>query len=481
MLGLLKGNTIATLLALLVCSNLFFAPCRAQPPSDQNDANWHFAFDLFEMLLEDRGLQIRSDLQSALAAPKQSVLVVTGSQPAISTNDWRRLGEFVLNGGALLLASDNSISLPGIGQFSKGPVTSNNPDDQYRGFSDCLKIVPNVNSEDFSGVSRIVTNRSGWFVPDSSGLLDWNVLAPLPIDCRPSASRNCAVLSVGRWAHDNGIAVLSADAGLFSNGMMWHGDNAIAAIRVSEMLCDSGTRSQLVFFADGQVLDSYHNRVKLNQNEDVPMPPVPEPELKRALRLANAIAKEVAESNVLNEALKQRPRGIQPLRYFRAFLYLVAILVLCGIIWALISSKALQAVFLAPRTMRSAYEMREHASSVADDFRNSVGYLARDFCWELTGSRNTADWQKYLAALMSSAQTPPKLPSKVATTGLPVSNGSFPNGAILTKIEQHELMRIIDIACRGCHTRISSQEFQLMGNSISKLRGKLRTFPLVAV
>ncbi len=473
MLGYQKCKPILSFCALIVCSPLLSSPGKAQVnsgaqqrPSEHTEANWHFGFDLLQMLLEDRGLQVGSSIKKALLSPKQSVIVITGSQPAISNNDWKQLSKFVMEGGALLLASDNSSELPSIGQFLQGPVTSLNPVDQYQGFTDCLRIVPEPpDMISFAGVSEIVTNRSGWFIPDSGGWFQWNVLAALPADCRPPSSQNKAVLAVGRWEIDNGVAIMSADAGMFSNGMMWHGGNAIAAIRVSEMLCSGGKKSQLVFLADGQAMGSYRNRVDLTQNNDEPQanPPLPEPELTKAARLANAIAKEVAESNVLNEALRQRPRGVQPLRYFRAFLYIAAILVLVAIIWALLASGTLNAVFLAPRRMRSAYEMREYASSLADDFRNPAGFLARDFCWELTGSRHTADWQKYLASLMYSGQSG-QGPS-----------GSLPNGAILTKIEQQELMRIMDIACRGYHSKMTSQEFQLLGNSISKLRSKHRT------
>ena len=476
MLGYQKCKTITALYTLIVCSVLFASPLNAQErssgvqerPSDRTEESWHFGFDLLQMLLEDRGLQVSGDIEEALGSPKQSVIVITGLQPAISNNDWGRLIGFVLDGGALLLASDNSFALPGIGRFLKGPVTSINPSDQYQGFPDCLRILPKPGIESFSGVSEIVTNRSGWFVPESVGWLEWNTLVSLSIDSRPVSSRNSAVLAVGRWAKDDGVAVMSADAGLFSNGMMWHGDNAIAAIRVSELLCSGVKKTQLVFLADGQVMDSYRNRIDMTPNSDEPpeAPPVPEPELKKALRLANAIAKEVAESNVLNEALKQQPRGVRPSRYFRAFLYFVAVLILLAIIWVLLASGTLQAVFLSPRKMRSAYEMREHTSSLANDFRNSAGFLARDFCWELTGSRQTADWQSYLAALMSTPHS---------------THNSLPNGSTLTKIEQHELMRIIDIACRGYHARMTSQEFQLLGNSISKLRSKHRIQPLVPV
>jgi hypothetical protein len=467
-----KRKLFTTLLYSILCLATCFAQTRssmAQEASvDRTAGSWHFGFDLLQMLLEDRGLQVRSSLEEALRTPQQSVIVITGSQPAMFTSDWDRLIGFVMNGGALLLASDNSLALPAIGRFSKGPVTSTNPLQQYQGFNDCLRIAPQTNMESFFGVSEIVTNRSGWFEPEAVGWLEWKVLAAFPKESRPIASRNQAILAVGRWVGDEGVAVMSADAGLFSNGMMWHGNNAIAAIRVSELLCEGGKKTQLAFLADGQVMDSYRNRVDLTQDAKEPneIPSVAEPELKKALRLANAIAKEVAESNVLNEALRQRPRGVQPSRYFRAFLYAVAILILLAIIWALLTSGTVQAMFLAPRTMRSAYDMREHASNIADDFRNSAGFLARDFCWELTGSRNTADWQRFLVSLMANLHSSPS---------------SLPHGLTLTKLEQHELMRVIDIACRGCHTRMTSHEFQLLGSSINKLRSKHRMQPLVAV
>ena len=470
MLSIQNCRSIATLCTLLACSVLFGTKLPAQETTiDRNQSAWHFGYDLLQMLLEERGLRVVDEVDEAFFAAKSSVIVITGSPPALSSNDWGRLVGFVLDGGTLLLALDNSFTLPGIGRFSKGPVTTLNPSDQYQGFVDCLRVFPNPETQGFSGVSEIVTNRPGWFVPDTVGWLEWDVLASLPIDSRPVGSRKSAVLAVGRWgAKDAGLAIVSADAGLFSNGMLWHGDNAIAAIRMSELLCRGGTKTQLVFLADGQAMDSYRNRIDMTPaaEESADNRPEPEPELRKALRLANAIAKEVAESNVLNEALRQRPRGIQPSRYFRAFLYFVAVLILLLIIWLLLASGALQAVFLAPRKMRSAYEMREHASGLADDFRNSAGYLARDFCWELTGSKQTADWQKLLAELLSNVRLP---------------NGSLPNGSQLSKLEQQELVRIIDIACRGCHARMTSHEFQLLGKSISILRGKHRTQPPVAV
>ena len=420
-----------------------------QRSATEVDDSWHFRFDLLQMLLEERGLQVVDGIDVALASPRNSVIVIVGDRPALSPNDWGALIGFVLDGGTLLLASDSSFMLQGVGRFSKGPVTTSNSNDQYQGFEDCILVRPE--SPAFEGVTELVTNRSGWFAPNTVGWLQWEVVARLPDDCRPVASREHALLAIGRWGKkDTGLAIMSADASIFSNGMLWHGDNAVAAIRVSDLLCSEG-KSQLAFLSDGVVLDSYRNRIDPQANDaDTPeMPDVPEPQLDKALRLANAIAKEVAESNIMNEALRQRPRGVQPSRYFRVLLYLMAALLLIGTVAVILMNGTFQSLFLPPRKMRSAYEMREHANSSADDFRNSAGYLARDFCWELTGSRNTADWQRFLAALISKPGT-------------------------MSKSEYTELARIIDIACRGCHIRMSSQEFQRLGKALSMLRAKRR-------
>ncbi len=459
-LGIERRELIAVLVALCVCSVWFGATARvyARPfmfaqvqgsEATEVDDGWHFRFDLLQMLLEERGLQVVARIDEALAAPRKSVIVIVGDRPALSPSDWAGLIGFVLDGGTLLLASDSSFTLPGVGRFSKGPVTTNNSSEQYQGFEDCIRV--EMDAAAFEGVSDIVTNRAGWFVPNTVGWLQWEIVARLPEDCRPVASRGNALMAMGQWVQkDTGLAIMSADASVFSNGMLWHGHNAVAAIRVSDLLCVEG-KSQLAFVSDGVVLDSYRHRINPAADEDAmaETPEVPEPELEKALRLANAIARGVAESNIMNEALRQRPRSVQPSRYFRALLYCVAVLLLIGTVAVILMNGTFQSLFLPPRTMRSAYEMREYANSHADDFRTSAGYLARDFCWELTGTRNTEDWQKFLATLISKPAT-------------------------MSKSEYTELARIIDIACRGYHARMSSQEFQRLGKSLSELREKRR-------
>jgi exonuclease I len=97
--------------------------------------------------------------------------------------------------------------------------------------------------------------------------------------------------------------------------------------------------------------------------------------------------------------------------------------------------------------MRAAYELRGHTAGLGSDFRNAAGYLAREFCHELTGSRQTADWQNYLAARITSE-------------------------AKKERGELQELTRISDIACRGCHSKMASQQFQQFGRTLENLRTK---------
>ncbi len=456
-----KKSSLILSLCVALCASLFgsgfvssaFAqatPTNPAASTNQADESWHFRYDLLQMLLEERGLQVADRIDVALSSPRKSVIAIVGDRPSLSRDGWSKLVRFVLDGGTLLVASDSSFILPGMGRFYEGPVTTTNAGDQYQRFEDCIRVVPN--SVTFDGVSAIITNRSGWFAPSNVGILEWEVVASLPAKCRPASSQQMPLVAVGRWSQkETGLAVVAADASIFSNGMLWHGDNAVAAIRVTDLLCGEG-KSQLVFLSDGQVLDSYRNRIDPSSAENQPpkIPDIPEPALDKALRLANAITKEIAESNIMNEALRQRPRGVQPANYFRALLYLVAIGLLIGTVAMILMNSAIQSMFLPPRTMRSAYQIREHANSQTDDYRNSAGFLARDFCCELTGSRNTADWQNFLAKLMA-------------------------NSSSMTKTEYQELARIIDIACRGCHTRMSSHEFQLLGKSISIQRAKWRS------
>ena len=101
-------------------------------------------------------------------------MVLLGDQRKLSTNAWNSLRRFISQGGNLLLASDRtnqlaSIGLLDVGTSNAGPVVSANPSIQYNGFNDCLIVEDVVQEHPITkGVSKLVTNRSGWLARPNS-------------------------------------------------------------------------------------------------------------------------------------------------------------------------------------------------------------------------------------------------------------------------------------------------------------------------
>lgn len=451
----------AVWLSLLICSPNF---CVAQQSADrvsaaetigngdgESNAAWQFEHDLFQMLLEDQGVEIVSDFKIAFAAPRQSIIVLTGTAPAqFRTSDWQQLVSFVNDGGHLLIASDRSGIGQQLGRFGEGPVTTRNKRNQYQGFDDCL-LVPMKQefSETLSGVSQVVTNRSGWFVANSRGTLNWDTLVSLPEDCSPGVAQGQSLLALGRSKPtDGGLVLVSADASVFTNGMMWHGDNAIFAIRVSEILTE-GEKSQLLFVSDNRILNSFRERLP-SEGDSTPMPdlPLPEPELKKALRLGNAIMSEIGNSNVLNEALRQQPRYITTGAYFTALLVFAAILFGVLVFLWLRSAGYLRGSLPVRRKMMAAFELESMADRMRGDYRNAAGYLSREFCWDLSGSRQSSDWQQYFATVLA-------------------------NPGTLGDKDRRGLREVVDIACRGSQHRMTRLDFEQLGGVIERLSRKL--------
>lgn len=411
------------------------------PP--KNDTAWQLQYDLFQMLLEEKGLKVLDEYETALRRPSDSVIVLMGSIPRQLSNDaWDRLYEFVREGGAALITSDTQFTSPSFGTFIAGPVRNRNPMYQYQGFEDCVLAGTTEEGQQLMpGVTTLVTNRSGWFAQENVNEIFWDPLVVLPDDCEPFRAQGQPLLVRGT-IDQRGVVIVSADASLFSNGMMWHGDNAVASIRIAEMLCEGG-RKNLAFLKDSQFLSSYRDRITA-KIPDVPAPELPEPTMDKFLRLSNAVLKEVAESNVMNEALREQPRHWSPNTYFLLLLNLAVatfLILLARMLWR---NGTLPNRFLGRQPMKTAYQMRCETGGRRGDYRNAAGYLAREFCWEITGSRRSADWQ---AALQGFTQ--------------------------VSKQTRRKLTSIIDIASRGRQVRMNRDEFEQLGSTILELSAEL--------
>ncbi len=361
---------------------------------------WNVRYDLFQLLLEEHGLKPTLSTATVFGSPPTSVLVVVCNKPFSPEISGRRLQEFVIQGGIVLLAyesdflkSSRLLPISGVGAFSGWAVEALDRRFQYEGFADCLRVT-NIRNVDgaFDGIRTLVANRTGWFEPESTANIQWHVVAQLPENTKPARASQQPLLVLG---HSNlrkagptatgstsigstsigsnaggsttsgskanarsGTYVVLADTSLLTNGMLWHGDNSLLALRLSELL--SQDRTQYCFLTNNQILGSATERLmdQLQSEQDDPaLPEERQSNMTKLLRLGNALAQEVGKSNVINQALRQQPRNLSPQRYFRILLGVLSLAAVGWIVWKILTSRASPILLIARRQMRPAYEL----------------------------------------------------------------------------------------------------------------------------
>ena len=427
-------------------------------------ARWHLGYEMFQMLLEEKGLVPEQSWELALSSPSKSVVVVCGDLQLIPPDQWLRARRFVVQGGALLLASEGSFEFPGVCSFYAGAVTSGDSSDRYQSFADCIRIRQLKSDDELAkGVGEIVVNRTGWLSTPEDDSLDWQVIASMPATTLPRASRNQPLILAGRdAAPQSGLIILAADESLFTNGMLWHGDNAIFAIQVSELLCRAG-RQQLLFVHNGIPLPGYRESGGMQPPEpkqsDPPMIPpdieLPEPDFQTKLQLANAVIDEVQESNLVNEVLRDRPRQMRPLAYLRTVLLILLALATLFVLWRLMQNRLNLPALPRPRFLQSVFGVMSARQISNSEFGTAIVVLARDFCIELTGSRTETDWIRCL------------------------SERPDPRTTTLSRTQRRELSDILGLALRGAPIHLSRRRFQAHGRAIKELRDQHRVSPIV--
>ena len=413
------------------------------------DSDWHFRYELFQMLLEQNGVQPTTDPQAALNDPRKSIIVLMGKLDGVLAP--RTIERFCEQGGSILIATDTRYSAGRIGEFYSAttPVTSRRSSDFYQGHEDCIVVTDIAQHPLTEGVRSLVVNRTGWLAEPRWFRRSWDVSATLPGNLRPSsASRQPLIATVNMPTGGDGKMILAADPSLFTNGMLWHGDNALLAINVSRLLSE-GDKSTMSFIVSGQFSASYQESPHVNSSmppipEDIPLP---EPEAKTMLRIANSVIKRVEESNVFNEALANRPRNMPEPYFRRAVLFAFAVAALLFAVWVLISSGSAKRKPMPTRAMQSAHDLTSGQKVRAAEFGLSASLLAREFCRDVTGSATPAEWLRRLS-----------------------TNAATGKSTIKSKDTQRELSTVLDLAVNTRTVHISRSRFEEIGRIIQKLK-----------
>ena len=434
------------MVATFLLTLLFATSAPAQNPAPSDEDDWHFRFELFRMLLEQKNLEAVASPTEVLRRPNESVMVLMGNLNGVAP---RAIEIFCERGGTVLMACDSEYPAGVICDFQAGPVTTRRSGDQYQGFDDCLKI-SNLDKDHplMDRVGSLVVNRSGWLAKPGPRV-KWDVLAHLPAGCSPSASATEALIAEVQISPSaTGRLFIAADQSLFTNGMLWHGDNAILAINMSNLLC-VGDRKYLLFATDGNFLPSYQNSPALNANSPPPQLPenLPEPELQTMLRIANSVIRNVEESNVINEALANRPRNLAPPYFKRGLLFALAVAVLLFVFWKLTSAAPTSHRTMPRREMKTAHALTTDRKVQSAEFGLAASMLARELCRELTDSQDTADWQRMLGGNAVSGASP-----------------------IMKNAHRKRLAIVLNLAVNTRTVHISRRRFLSIGHTIQELR-----------
>ncbi len=393
-----------------------------QPAEDAggNEA-WHYRFDLFQMLLEQSGLQPVTSINDAFNSPESTAIVILGRLNARSISP--ELQSF-LSGGALLIASDSFVKIPWLFEVQQGPVIANRAETRYQDFADCIEVRDvSTRSPLLNGIDRLVVNRTGWISQLTPALGTWEVLASLPNSLSPQSSSNRPVLAAYHSDQsNNGIFILGGDQSVFSNGMLWHGDNAMLAINVCRSLA-SGGRTKLLFVLDGRVQASYlkgpiaqelpselpgklpdklpnqlPDKLPENLPPIPPLPPqaVPKLELAEMLRVANGVVSKVEDSDLPNELVSNQPRRMPQFRYQRILWILLGVIVLFFGIYRLLSPTRVASVPVSPQPSMMAGSLARSMPPSPQKMGEMARLLARDSLRQATGSMQPEIWRQFV-------------------------------------------------------------------------------------
>ncbi len=468
----------AAFLLFAMCGMVGHSGFTQEPSMVPTDPDWHFRYELFQSLLEKRGLNVSTVLNEAITQPEESVVVILGDLQKVSSVTWSNLRGFMLRGGNLLIATDRTplalgMGILEIGTVNAGPLLSTAQEDCYEGFSDCLRVRNLDASHPITkGLNEIVTNRSGWLSRPTSSrseLSKWLVIASLPEDSQPSVNtrertvigskiRSKALIAVFRDATPrSGTAILVADASLFTNGMLWHADNGLLSIRMADALSNIN-RNRLVYMVDGVALPSLQrdleNKSKSEEaaSKSRSQAPANQPTPESLLRFANLAIKRVAESNIVNEALRNQPRNVSPTSYFRWIWGMLAAVLISLLVLLWMRRKAGMLPFLSPRRMRSWHELQTNAIHPLDQNSFAAECLARDFCRKWIGRDFVPDWKLYLEDLDVESR--------------PVA---------MSKQERATVRSIVELAVYGKKSMFSDEQLQNLGVATNHLLLKLST------
>ncbi len=381
-----------------------FPPAGAMQALGQaGQPEWQFGFQLFHLLLEQKGLYSVPDFRDAMdRRPRQTAVVLMGNLNNIPTDLRSRLQTFLDRGGVVLVASDETSFFKNLFLISDGPFAVQNDKFAYQGFQDC-PVVTELRPQTplLDGISSIVANRTGVIsrMDDRFGI--WSILARLPDLYESRARRRSQPPLIAEWksrTRGGGRLILMADHSVLINGMLWHGDNAKLAVNIADWL-STGDRKEVAFIVDGQPAQAMLALPPEISDELPPLEDLPTPTLKDLLSLppevllkfANRFAAGMEDADVMNELLANQPADL-PTPQFRQALYIVAGILAALYILRLMGKVGSRPTTRPPRAVGQSVNFSRSRTLSSGELHTASRELAQSALRQLTGSSDPQDW-----------------------------------------------------------------------------------------
>ena len=356
--------------------------------SQQFDDQWWHDFHLVETLFKQRGLIPYTDSRRAFrSSPRETVLVVVGSKQSV---DFFEISRFVKRGGAVVFATDQTTTLKDFGFIQQGPLRAATPDEAYLGFDDCLRVKDLDQDHPLNrGVQELIANRTGYLYRLSGFDMEWDPIASVPKT--RNRSQESQLIAVGQHRSSEGKIVVLADHSLLTNGMLWHGDNAIFAVNLVQWI--SAGKKRFLLLSEDRIGSSPLPPPELPTN--LPPPPVEDlPELTREqmVTFANQLVTGLEDADVFNELATNRLPFLSDSIYKRSILLAFAALLILLLLYRFVKSRYAPVPAFPEREMSNLAKLRVTQTMDSGHYQFAAKQLAQDFFKKITGSSQPQSW-----------------------------------------------------------------------------------------
>lgn len=398
------GLTAAFLVCSLFAGELWgqrvpVGGANANASVDNSSVSWHLQYSLYEYLFNQRGLETVQDPSEAFTNPETTAIVALGRQRVD-----RLLEQLapVVGVSPILIATDYGGAAPGYFQIASGPVTARTREIRYLEHRDCLRLNTFPASDPLTGGLReVVINRGSWLAKLDERLGRWTVHGRYPIEVSPAESAFAAFIATWRSRDLSKPAPMTvvSDQSLFSNGMLWHGQNMLVALNTIGTFSVEGCE-RVLFIVDGLPKTTPGAIVPPVMDMNVPKPEIEElpidPSLQSLLEMSNAVITKFEDADLMNEMLANQPRRIREAYYRRILIVGFSALLFAAALYQF-SRQFQRPRATVPLEVETAGDNDwVDGPDSPEDRGRAAQYLIRGALSEWTGSSDPVVWRRSL-------------------------------------------------------------------------------------